>query len=164
MNSDNTNGLARRPKLEQLESRLLLNGGLIDNAPPQELALELSASHINESDSVALTASFTDADADDSHFATIDWGDGATEMLFFGVGARDFAHDHQYLDDNPSGTASDAYTVIVTLSDGEDSDTTSVGLTVNNVAPVITDLASSAAGIGTLRRARRLPSQAPLPT
>jgi hypothetical protein len=58
----------------------------------------------------------------------IDW-DPATRL---------FSVDHVYLDDNPSGTPSDDYTITVTVTDddtGVGTDTTTV--TVTNVAPVI---------------------------
>ena len=48
---------------------------------------------------------------------------------------------HQYLDDNPSGTPTDDYPIAVTVTDSDGaSDTESTTVTVNNVAPVITSL------------------------
>ncbi|KPK79327.1 MAG: hypothetical protein AMJ81_13375, partial [Phycisphaerae bacterium SM23_33] len=124
-----------QPALEALEPRLLLN------AAPEIVSLELSASAIDENASVTLTTTFTDEDPGDTHFATIDWGDGTdVETIFFAVGTRDFSRDHQYLDDDPTGTASDPYTITVTINDGTDSDTDTVGVTVDNVAPAITGL------------------------
>ena len=52
------------------------------------------------------------------------------------AGATSFSVTHQYLDDNPSGTASDIYPIAVTVTDNHgagDSDSTSVR--VDNVAP-----------------------------
>ncbi len=61
------------------------------------------------------------------------------------TGLVNFTVQHQYLDDGSSpgnSTASDSYTITVTVADddgGSGSDTTSV--TVNNVAPTVTDIA-----------------------
>src|SRR5690606_41282921 len=52
-----------------------------------------------------------------------------------------FTATHQYLDDDPSGTTSDIYSINVTLADddgGQDTETTTV--TVLNVAPSITSV------------------------
>src|SRR2546426_2763388 len=66
-------------------------------------------------------------------------------LVYLGGGNWSFSATHQYLDDNPSGTASDTYTISVSVTDddtGTDSGSTSV--TVNNVAPTITSLSSPA--------------------
>jgi len=65
------------------------------------------------------------------------------------LGERSFSVPHRYLDDSPSGTPSDVYTVTVTVTDddtGEGASATTI--TVNNVAPVITAISSSGAGVG----------------
>jgi len=63
-----------------------------------------------------------------------------------------FSETHQYLDDNPTGTGSDTYAISATLTDDDSgSDTGTVNVTVNNVAPVITNLVSSAPDIGDAR-------------
>ena len=49
-----------------------------------------------------------------------------------------------YLDDNPSGTSSDPYTITVTLTDDDtDSQTATTQVTVQNVAPTLSSLAAS---------------------
>jgi Ca2+-binding RTX toxin-like protein len=71
------------------------------------------------------------------------------EQYTFGVGTTSFNLTHQYLDDNPSATPSDIYTVDLTLTDAhgsEDADTATV--TVNNVSPVITSVVNSAPEVG----------------
>src|SRR5262249_23555502 len=47
-----------------------------------------------------------------------------------------FTASHQYLDDNPTGTASDSYVISVTVTDDDaGSGSASTAVTVNNVAP-----------------------------
>ncbi|MCA1553633.1 MAG: tandem-95 repeat protein, partial [Chloroflexi bacterium] len=109
------------------------------NDAPVVGTLILSASTINENDSVDLSGSFTDPDTGDTHTVVIDWGDGSTAAtLNLLAGVFTFNASHQYLDDKPSGTASDIYTITVTVTDGaaaSGSNTTNV--TVNNVAPIV---------------------------
>jgi Ca2+-binding RTX toxin-like protein len=66
-------------------------------------------------------------------------------VYVFPAGTTDFALTHQYLDDNPSGTISDNYTINLTVSDDDSgSNPGSTSVTVNNVAPVITSTDNSA--------------------
>ena len=58
---------------------------------------------------------FDDPGTLDSHTVEVDWGDGTIETLPVTAGARMFTATHQYLDDNPTGTAADVYTVNVTV-------------------------------------------------
>ncbi len=77
------------------------------------------------------------------HTLTIDWGDGSLpQTVNVPQGTFDLALlniFHTYLDDNPTGTTSDTYTVSVTIDEDNgpgvatDSDTVTVG----NVAPVL---------------------------
>src|SRR5262249_15353019 len=87
--------------------------------------------------STTLTGTFTDPGTLDTHTVVINWGPGeGTTTLTLAAGVFTFTASHQYLDDNPTGTASDVYAVAVTVTDddsGSGSGTTSV--TVNNVAP-----------------------------
>jgi uncharacterized delta-60 repeat protein len=61
---------------------------------------------------------------------TIDWDDGSP-LQIVPVVAGSYSANHQYVDDNPSGTMSDIYTI--TVAAGAASDTHNV--TVSNVAP-----------------------------
>ncbi len=118
--------------LESLEPRLLLSA-------PEMLSLDLSAPQIDENGSVTLTGTFVDADATDTHFATVDWGDGSSvQTIFFPTGDRSFQATHQYLDDVPTGTASDVLTINASVSDGTDSVAATIDVTIDNVAPTIT--------------------------
>ena len=105
--------------------------------------------NINENDMATLTGQFIDPDLFDSHAVAIDWGDGATETLTLTVGDRSFLAEHQYLDDEPSGTQADDYLIQVLLTDDIDGqDTASVTVTVNNLAPEIITLSTYSGGCG----------------
>jgi PKD repeat protein len=106
---------------------------------PEVGALVLSATSIDENGSVTLTGAFTDPDGLDTHHVVINWGDGsAPTTIDLAAGVYSFTATWQYLDDNPTGTASDSYTIGVTVSDNQiGSGSNSAGMTVNNVAPVV---------------------------
>ncbi len=59
----------------------------------------------------------------DTHQVQVDWGDGSpVDTLTLPLGGLSFSATHQYLDDGPSpgnGTASDDYTVNVTVTDDD---------------------------------------------
>nr|NIM51703.1 hypothetical protein [Gemmatimonadales bacterium]NIR02135.1 hypothetical protein [Gemmatimonadales bacterium] len=86
----------------------------------------------DEGTTVNLAATFTDADVDDTHTATIDWGDGSplepgTVTEAGGSGTVDGSH--VYADDG-------VYTVTVTVDDGRGGIASdSYEVTVTNVAP-----------------------------
>jgi PKD repeat protein len=92
------------------------------NHAPADLALEASATGAN----VAVNASFSDADADDSHTLTLDWGDGASTSQFLAAGTTTFTASHVY-------AASGTYTVTGTVTDPDGASTnatTQVSVTV----------------------------------
>jgi hypothetical protein len=82
------------------------------------------------------------------------WGDFAAETPLFAVievdGTRTFTATHRYLDDGPTGTPSDVYSIGVTVADDDGGTASaSVPVTVNNVAPVIGSLTGPVAGTRT---------------
>src|SRR5713101_3719407 len=115
----------------------------VTNVLPSAPTLALSATEINKNDSVMLTGSFTDPGSQDSHVVTIDWGDGsAATTMSLATGVLLFSATHRYLDDNPSGTPSDNYTISVTVMDeagGAASATTTIQ--VDNVPPLFSSVA-----------------------
>jgi hypothetical protein len=116
---------------------------------PDITSLRLDKTVINENDSVLLTVAFLDPGSLSSHSVTVVWGDGTTDTFNLAVGARSFTRSHQYRDDNPNGTPQDINTVQITITDNDNlSDAVSTQVTVNNVPPVITTLANSAAECG----------------
>ena len=86
-----------------------------------------------------LTGNLADVSTEDSFTLDVDWGDSSPISTYsYPAGTAVFTETHRYLDDNPSGTASDPYTIGLTLTDddtGSTSDSTVV--TVTNVAPVL---------------------------
>src|SRR5262249_28425069 len=108
--------------------------GTVANEAPSNIVL--NSGTINENDSFNLTGSFTDPGTPDSHTVVIDWGPGeGTTTLNLAAGVLTFGAAHQYLDDNPSGSASDTYPISVTVTDENGSTPT------RGRAEVVTDLA-----------------------
>lgn len=67
----------------------------------------------------------------------------------FVVSGGSFEFTHQYLDDNPTATPSDAYSINVALTDDDgDSDTDRATTTISNVAPVLASLGNSSPKCG----------------
>src|SRR5207249_499383 len=119
------------------------------NTPPSNLVLTPSASSIDENGTLTLNGSFTDPDAADTHTVVIAWGPGeGTTTLNLAAGVTTFSTSHLYPDDNPTGTASDAYPITVTVTDDDGgSGSGGTAVTVNNVAPSITSLSQTATAI-----------------
>ncbi|MEZ5559640.1 MAG: PKD domain-containing protein [Pseudomonadales bacterium] len=82
---------------------------------------------IDEGDTFIGGGSFTDPD-DDTWTATVDYGDGSGVQVLALNADKTFALSHQYLDDG-------LYTVTVTVSDGTDSGSDTVSVTVNDLGP-----------------------------
>jgi PKD repeat protein len=111
----------------------------VNNVAPS--GLTFSATPVDENGSTTLTGSFTDPGTLDTFELDIGWGDpqspGNTQNVELGTD-RSFSIDHQYLDDNPSGTPSDIYIISVMVTDDDNGSTSDTGpVTVNNVAPVV---------------------------
>ena len=91
---------------------------------------------LDEGQPAVLAGTITDPGALDSHVVTINWGDGTTSSQALGAGVLGFAATHTYADDNPSGTASDVFSVSVVVTDKDGgTGAASANLTVNNIAP-----------------------------
>ncbi|APZ96400.1 PKD domain-containing protein [Fuerstiella marisgermanici] len=125
----------------------------VNNVAP-EVAVSLSDSIIDEDGSTTLSGTITDPGTLDTFTLDLNWGDPlspdniqtfslgnsvltvAVDGIDWNPATREFSLDHQFLDDNPSVSAFDDYTISVTVTD----DDTGVGndsanITVNNVAP-----------------------------
>ncbi len=89
---------------------------------------------VNEGDSVMLDpATFTDVDTNDSHTATINWGDGSpTEPGAVNQSSGEVSGSHVYGDNG-------SYTVTVCVDDGMVEVCDTLTATVNNVPPVGVD-------------------------
>ena len=107
----------------------------VSNASPSNVQIK-PVSSIAENGVATLELTFDDPGTLDSHTVEVDWGDGTVETLDVTAGARTFTATHQYLDDNPTGTASDVYTVNVKVRDDDGGQATaSQTVIVSNVAP-----------------------------
>ena len=107
---------------------------------------------IDENGVATLTGTITDPGTLDTFTLAINWGDGLSpdnvESYSFGAsatGSQTFTLTHQYLDDNPTATASDTYTINATVTDddtgvGSDAET----VLVRNVDPTLSGLAATA--------------------
>jgi len=115
-------------------------GVSVGNAAPSDLMLRPSATRIDENDTLTLEGSFADPGTLDTHTVTIDWGDGSTDTTL-NLAADELGFgpiSHQYLDDDPTGTPSDDYAIVVTVADDDTgSASASTTLTVDNVAPSV---------------------------
>jgi PKD repeat protein len=110
----------------------------VSNVAPSNVQVAPLAT-INENDLATLDLTFDDPGVQDAHQVEVNWGDGsAVQVLSVAAGARALSATHQFLDDNPSGTPSDSYTVAVRVldDDGGASPPTTAVITVNNVAPL----------------------------
>ena len=87
------------------------------DAPPVITNFTVTPGTINENGTVDLSVTFTDPNTPEPHEVVIDWGDGITETINLPIGVLTASADHQYLDDNPTATPSDDYTVTVTVNE-----------------------------------------------
>lgn len=113
----------------------------VNNVAPSNVSLTATPSVINEGQSTSLSGSFTDPGTADTHTVVINWGDGsANTTLNLGAGVTSFNAPHTYVDDNPSGTSSDQYTISVMVADDDGAS-----------APLVSGLANYWAGEGNAR-------------
>src|SRR5262249_31355250 len=108
------------------------------NTPPTVSNVTVT-SPINENDSATLSGDITDPDTQ-SFTLTVNWGEGSPQTYSLPAGSNHFSVSHQYLDDNPTNTASDVYAISLSLSDGTASATANTSVTVNNVAPKLSNV------------------------
>ena len=125
---------------------------VVNNVAPSSVTASASTSTINENGSTTVSGAFADPGTLDIHTVTINWGDGSPSTVqTLTVGARAYSASHQYLDDNPTGTASDNYSIGVTVTDDDLGQATgSTSVTVNNVAPTITSFIGTTSFSGPL--------------
>jgi len=123
-------------------------------ADPASASLEVNAAPelilntvfgIDENGTVTLSGTILDPSTADTFMLDIDWGDTLSpdnmETYSFGAsatGSQPFTLTHQYLDDNPTGTGRDRYTINATVRDNSgESDSDSETFLVTNVRPVL---------------------------
>ncbi len=125
----------------------------VNNVAP--VLLTLGATSVDEDGTVTLSGTYSDVGTQDTHTLTITWGEGTP--VTYAVSGGTFSFTHQYLDDNPTGSASDVYPIGVTLTD-DDTGTATGGTTttVTNVAPVITNLRNNSPDCGDVMEGQAL--------
>lgn len=108
----------------------------VNNVAP---SFGVSGSTINENSIATISGSISDPGILDTFTIEIDWDEGAPQYYAYPAGTTTFSETHQYLDDNPTGTAGDVYSASVTVTDDDTgSSTEGVAVLVYNVAPVVT--------------------------
>jgi|GEM_PF-1891134 len=107
----------------------------VDNVDPL-VTFTLSNDPVAEGGSVVLTGAIVDPGILDGHTVSIAWGDGAVSTLAVGAGVGGFAANHQYVDDNPTGTPSDMAPIVTSVIDTDGGAGSASGnATVTNVLP-----------------------------
>ena len=107
---------------------------MVSNVAPVVTA---SGETIDENGVATVSGTITDPSYLDTFSVVIDWGEGSPISYNYSEGSTIFSEDHQYLDDNPTGTSSDVFNIGVTVTDddgGAGSDGTTV--IVDNLNPV----------------------------
>jgi hypothetical protein len=114
----------------------------IPNTLPTVSGLSVTSSV--EGGTATLTGSFDDFELHlgQTFILNVDWGDGTPIQnipVTFTMANQNFSVTHSYVDDNPSGTSQDDYTVSVTVTDdnGGASLAGTAAATVQNVSPTI---------------------------
>jgi len=103
--------------------------------------------NVAEGSTLTLTGTITDPGTLDTFTLDVDWGPNDIEQYSFAAGTTSFSLTHQYLDDNPTGTPQDTYTISATVTDddaGVDSDTETV-LVTNIVPELVPDTVGTSA-------------------
>ena len=109
---------------------------VLDDGEETAEGFGLPTTSILENQLTRIDGLFENADQDDVHTVVIDWGDGTTTIKNVAAGERGFSAEKIYLDDDPSSTDSDDYTIEVVVTDDDGgSGTASIEVEVTNVAP-----------------------------
>jgi hypothetical protein len=113
----------------------------VDDVAPS-VDVTYSTLHLDEGQSVSVHGTITDPGVQDAQTVVVDWGDGTTPTTIDRTAAqREFDATHTYVDDNPTATPSDHYTIKTTTTDDDtESGSTSQEITVDNVKPVLANL------------------------
>jgi hypothetical protein len=118
----------------------------VANVPPTITGLATSAATINRGDTLVLTGAVADPGLLDTESLTVNWGDGSTDVVTVDPTTRAFTASHQYLA-NPSGMATDTFTINATATDKDGGVSPSVATSVTVVTPPPVILGLSAAPI-----------------
>ena len=121
---------------------------IVENVAPTITALGSTPDPSTETESVTLEATFSDPGTLDSFTCAIDWGDGSDVETGLVTGTTCLG-THVYVDDNPSNTAQDDYTIQVEICDDDNGcSQTDTLQTVTNLPPVIDQISGQAGSYG----------------
>ncbi|MCA9169329.1 MAG: hypothetical protein KDB23_16760 [Planctomycetales bacterium] len=137
---------------DDLDSNTQVATVVVTNDAPM-LTYTVSPLAVDEGDSVTVAGTIADAGENDTHTVEIDWGDGTVEPV--SVSGRTFNITHVYVDDNPTVTTSDDYTIIVSVADTLDAASTDIVsqlVSVLNVAPTLVSVETDASTIATAKQ------------
>jgi hypothetical protein len=110
----------------------------VDNVAPTVGAVTVDIEPSNEGQAVQASAPFTDPGTADTHTCTVDYGDGSGPQNGTVAAGTCTGPSHVYVDDDPTGTPSDSYTITVEVTDDDTGSHSNTGShTVNNVAPTV---------------------------
>ena len=106
------------------------------NTAPTVTNLSVTPS-IMEGGTVTLSGTMYEPDLGNWLSLVVNWGDGSSNVLNCPVpGAVPFSFDHQYLDDNPTGTSFDTFPISITATDNSGATgTANTSVTASNAPP-----------------------------
>ncbi len=111
----------------------------VKNLPPLLTGLTNDIHGIlREGDWVTVSGTYADTGSRDRHEVEVFWSDGTSSFASIDSTTRSFIATHQLLDDNPTGTALDATSIRIVISDDDgDSDQRQLPISVANVPPTV---------------------------
>ncbi|HYT88770.1 MAG TPA: PKD domain-containing protein, partial [Gemmataceae bacterium] len=125
---------------------------VVRDIAPVGATLDLSATALDEGQSLTLTGTFDAPNSFDAHTITIDWGDGSeVTKLALAPQIFSFQATHRYDESHPDGKPLSSDVIQVTITDehgGSASATATV--TVSNIAPAVTAGPLAFIAVGTL--------------
>jgi hypothetical protein len=104
-----------------------------------------TTSPLNEGQSTTLTGTIAALGGSSPFILNVIWGDGTVQDLSYPAGTASFTLSHPYIDESPASTGSGTYTITATHLGTAGWDSASSTITVNNVPPVLNNIAISQA-------------------
>ena len=136
--------------------------------------LGLSATTVNEGDTITLVGQFTDPDAESSYTVSIDWGDGSTPTPLSELDAQivqsatpglyTFSAAHQYSHAPAGEQTGGSYAIEVSVSDSVNTASAGTSIVVNNISPAVQISSSAYQGSGTITLSAGVTDPNPLAT
>lgn len=143
----------RTVRLRVIDDETLTDTGeatiTISNVAPSVTA---NGATIDENGDATISGLITDPGVFDTFTVVIDWGEGTPVTYSYEAGTTAYSESHQYLDDDPGGTAADIYAISITVTDDDGGTATAdTEVWVDNVVPTaaidaVTDEAGNVVG------------------